>query len=130
VLPPNIIEYREEENMRPSDVLFEELAQWVLIQERESKKYLAAYEYFYQLKDAYLHDPTFTRPDQDRNHAWLADSRTKDQITAMKDAWGAMQAASATIQRIQVQLDHTANLHAAVKRLRTKAAQRPTVTKS
>lgn len=116
--------------MRPSYELFEELAQWVLIQERESKKYLAAYEYFHDLKNAYLYDPEFTRPNQDRNHAWLADSRTKDQITAMKDAWGAMQAAAATIQRIQVQLDHTAQLHSAVNRLRTRAAQRPVITKS
>jgi hypothetical protein len=109
--------------MSTRDALYEEMAQWIAIQTRERDKYRKAYEKFEQLKTAYLTDSQFTRPNADKNNAWLRDSRTQDAITAMKDAWECMQAANATVQVLLIQLNevHGPELQQAKRRLIQKA---------
>lgn len=104
------------------DETFEELAQWIAIQVRERNKYRVNYEAFRELKWNYLNNPNFTWDNQDKNNAWLRDTRTQDAITAMKDAWACMQAAHATIETIKLQLDPVfgPELKQATERLRDK----------
>lgn len=106
----------------PRELLYEELVQWIIIQKRERVKYRLSYEDFNALKDAYLNDPKFTRPGQDQNNAWLKDSRTQDAITGMKDAWQGMQAATASLECIQLQIRESREIDDAMLRLRQKRA--------
>lgn len=106
----------------PRELLYEELVQWIIIQKRERMKYLISYEDFNSLKDAYLNDPKFTFKGQDKNAAWLKDSRTQDAITGMKDAWQGMQAATASLECIQLQIREAQEINYAMVRLRQKKA--------
>ena len=107
----------------PIELLYENMAQWLAISQRESAKYQRAYELFNELKREYLTNDEFTRPGQDRNHAWFADTRTQDSITAMKDAWQCLQSATARIQALEIQIKYADKITDATNRLRIKAAR-------
>lgn len=112
-----------EEMSVDTDLMWEEIAHWSAISKRESAKYQKAHQRFRMLQHEYMNNDEFTRPDQDKNQAWLKDSRTQDDITAMKDAWQCLQAAAARIAVIEVQLANMEQLEAAKKRLAIKAGR-------